>query len=147
MEFEFMEDKTEEIFEEEKLEDETRDFFLRGDVAKELDFYRISGDVAGKCVSEEGLNLLLKRESSSDESKVERLKKLGREWSVYRHSGRPQCMHGWPEIKSLFPLLGKDGASLSQDQIFALGIFCRSSDDASSSLVSAAGEMEIPTRC
>ncbi|MBQ1661457.1 MAG: Smr/MutS family protein, partial [Treponema sp.] len=31
--------------------------------------------------------------------------------------------------------------------IFALGIFCRSSDDASSSLVSASGEMEIPTLC
>ena len=76
MEFEFMEDKTEEIFEEEKLEDESRDFFLRGDVARELDFYRIRDDVAGKCVSEEGRNLLLKRESSSDESKVERLKKV-----------------------------------------------------------------------
>ncbi len=139
-----MEDKTEEIFEEEKLEDESRDFFLRGDVARELDFYRIRDEVAGKCVSEEGRSLLLKRESSSDETKVERLKKLGREWSVYRHSGRAQCMHGWPEVKNLFPLLGKDGACLSQDQIFALGIFCSSSEDASSSLVSAAGEMEIP---
>ena len=132
----------EEIIEEIDLE---KDLFLRGEVARELDFYRIREEVAGKCVSEEGHSLLLKRESSSDENQVERLKKLGREWDVYRHSGRAQCMHGWPEVKNLFALLGMDGACLAQDQIYALGIFCTSSEDASSALVSAGSEMEIPT--
>lgn len=121
-----------------------KDEYLRGDVARELDFYRIRDKIAGSCVSEEGHELLLKRESSSDEIFVERQKNLGREWNVFLHSSYAASLSGWPEIKPLFRLLGVDGAQLEQDQVFALGIFCRSVSKIKSSLVSASAEMEIP---
>lgn len=121
-----------------------KDEYLRGDVARELDFYRIRDKIAGSCVSEEGHELLLKRESSSDEIFVERQKNLGREWNIFLHSSYAASLSGWPEIKPLFRLLGVDGAQLEQDQVFALGIFCRSVSKIKSSLVSASAEMEIP---
>ncbi len=127
------------------MEIEDEDFFLRGDVARDLDFYRIREVIAGKCVSEEGQTALLKRESCSDAQKLDVLKKMGREWGVFLHSSYPQCLSGWPAVADLFPLLGVEGSQLQQDQIFALGLFCRSVKKVCEGLSNASGDLELPS--
>ena len=116
---------------------------LSGEVAQELDFYRIRSTIASLAASDEGKELLLAREPGSDEAQIEQLKALGREWSTYLHSVRPQAILSFPPVRGLFPLLGKEGAQLEQDQIFALGIFCSSQEKARSSLTAAAESLPL----
>ena len=88
-------------------------------VAKELDFYRIRETVAELAVSEEGKQSLLAREPVSDKTQIEYLKSLGREWNTYISSNNQSALSAWPPVESYFKLLGKEGAQLEQDQIFA----------------------------
>ena len=117
------------------------DRFLRGDVARDLDFYRMRECVASMCVSEEGREFLGKRECSSNMARIEEWKTLGREWNRFRHSNHGQCLFGWPPVAKLFPLLGIEGAGLSQDEIYALGIFCGSAEKLRKGISSAADEI------
>ncbi|MCH5294411.1 MAG: Smr/MutS family protein [Treponema sp.] len=124
------------------------DAFLKGETARELDFYRIRDDISGFCISEEGRLCLLEREPCSDKSKVEELKALGREWSAYIHSSCECAIKSWEPVGEAFRLLGTDGAQLSQEQIFRLGIFCVSCMHVKSVFSSAAmqenSKIQIP---
>ncbi|MBP5464618.1 MAG: endonuclease MutS2, partial [Treponema sp.] len=99
---------------------------LSGQTAEELDFYRIRKQVARFAVSEEGKDLLLKREPSADRNEIAELKKLGNEWAVYLKSARPAPLAPWPPVTDSFKLLGIDGAQLGREQAFALGLLCQS---------------------
>ena len=117
---------------------------LSGAVAQELDFYRIRSTIAALAASDEGKELLLAREPSSDAQQAGRLKALGREWGSYLHSHRPQALLPFPPVAGLFAYLGKEGAQLEQDQVFALGIFCNALTRAQESLASAAEGLPLP---
>lgn len=120
------------------------DIFLRGTIAQELDFYRITETVSQLAASEEGRALLKQREAVSDKDQITKLKSLGREWSIYLNSTRPAAIHGWPSVGTVFPLLGIDGAQLSQEQLFTLALFCNAAQTAKTLIESAAEEMSIP---
>ena len=117
--------------------------FLRGDVARDLDFYRMRENAASLCVSEEGRDVLSERECTGDVNVIERWKKMGREWNRFRHSNFAQCLSGWPPVKNLFPMLGVEGACLSQDEIYALGIFCRNAGKAKNGISSASEDLGL----
>lgn len=121
-----------------------KDIFLKGQVACDFDFYRIREKVASLAASEEGKLFLLSRESSSDIDKVSKLKLLGREWSKYLNSRFPSALKSWPPVKEIFSILKVEGASLSHEQIFALGLFCTYTDETCSCIKTAALELEIP---
>lgn len=120
------------------------DIFLRGTIAQELDFYRITETVSQLAASEEGRALLKQREAVSDKEQITKLKSLGHEWSIYLNSTRPAAIHGWPSVGTVFPLLGIDGAQLSQEQLFTLALFCTAAQTAKTLIESAAEEFEIP---
>ncbi len=101
---------------------------LSGQTAEELDFYRIRKQVARFAASEEGKNLLLRREPGTDRDEIAGLKALGSEWAVYLKSARPAPLAPWPPVTDSFKLLGIDGAQLSREQAFALGLLCQSAD-------------------
>lgn len=121
-----------------------KDIFLKGQVARDFDFYRIREKVASLAVSEEGKFFLLSRESSSDIDKVSKLKSLGREWNNYLNSRFPSALKSWPPVKEIFSVLKVDGASLSHEQIFSLGLFCTYTDETCGCIKSASLELEIP---
>lgn len=118
--------------------------FLTGTIAQELDFYRIRETIASLCASEEGKALLLTREPVDDEQAVTELKTLGREWNVYLHSSRPHVFSPWPPIAPIIPLLTIEGATLLQEQVFALGLFCLTTEKMHNALTSAALELPLP---
>lgn len=120
------------------------DIFLKGQVARDFDFYRIREDVSSFAASEEGKSFLHSREASSDINEVSRLKSLGREWNIYLNSNYPSALKAWPPVKEIFSILKVDGASLSHEQIFALGLFCIYADEACDCIKSASLELEIP---
>ncbi|MCR5763008.1 MAG: Smr/MutS family protein [Treponema sp.] len=113
-------------------------------VAKELDFYRIRETVAEFAVSEEGKRLLLEREPITDKTKIEYFKSLGREWNTYIESNSQQALHAWPPVEPYFKMIGKEGAQLEQDQIFAIGLFCLSQEQLKESIASAQENITIP---
>ena len=121
-----------------------KDIFLKGQVARDFDFYRIREKIASLAASEEGKLFLLSRESSSDIDKVSKLKSLGREWNKYLNSRFHSALKSWPPVKENYSILKVDGASLSHEQIFALGLFCTYTDEACNCIKSASLELEIP---
>ena len=60
-----------------------KDEFLRGQVAQDFDFYRIREKISGYAISEEGKDLILSMESTSDTSRISMLKKLGQDWTIW----------------------------------------------------------------
>ncbi len=113
-------------------------------VAKELDFYRIRETVAALAVSEEGKQFLLTREPESDKTHIEYLKTLGREWHTYIGSSNQQALSAWPAVEPYFKLLGKEGAQLEQDQIFAIGLFCLAQKKLKENIIAAQQSIAIP---
>lgn len=102
----------------------TKDQFLTGEIAKELDFYRIRETISQYTASEEGRNLILKREASSDKESVTLMKNYSRQWTTYLNAQKSSCITPWPAIKHLFPVLAIQGSQLTLEQIYALGQFC-----------------------
>ena len=113
-------------------------------VARELDFYRIRESISKLCISEEGRDFLNTQEPLTDSNEIEKLKNLGREWHTYLGSSNTQALYAWPPVKDLFSVLGKDGIQLSQDQIYALGIFSRSVIHCKNTVSSASENISIP---
>lgn len=118
--------------------------FLKGQIAQELDFYRIRENIAQLTLSEEGKENLKKREAVSDKNKIDYLKNLGREWFLLLSSQSNFKFSSWPPVKKLFKILGIEGSTLLQEESFALGLFCISSENARESIFSASLENNIP---
>lgn len=128
----------------EKSERNKRDEFLKGQIAQELDFYRIRDSIAELATSDEGKEILKTREACSDKNKIDYLKNLGRQWFLLLNSASNFKFSTWPPVKKFFKILGIEGSSLLQEEIFALGLFCTSSENARQSIFSASLEQEIP---
>lgn len=116
---------------------------LSGQTAEELDFYRIRSQVAHFAASEEGRDLLSKREPMADAGEIEKLKCLGKEWAAYLCSARLSPISAWPVVKDSFKLLAVAGAQLTQKQAFALGLLCQSEGKLRESIISAAESLPI----
>ena len=110
---------------------------------KELDYYTIRDEIAGFCVSEEGEQLIKTWEPLTDSTRIEELKALGREWSTYLHTTRPQALSSWPGIRQVISLLRVTGATLSQEQVFALYQFCMSVKKACDAVTSAEKDLKL----
>lgn len=118
--------------------------FLKGQIAQELDFYRIRESIAQFALSEEGKENLKKREASSDKNKIDYLKNLGRQWFLLLSSQSNIKFSSWPPVKNLFKILGIEGSTLLQEELFSLGLFCISSENVQQSIFSASLENNIP---
>ncbi len=116
---------------------------LSGQTAEELDFYRIRNQVARFAASEEGKALLLRREPVTDRDEIAGLKALGKEWAVYLKSARPAPLAPWPPVTDSFKLLGIEGAQLSREQAFALGLLCQSADRLREAVSGAAASLPL----
>ena len=117
--------------------------YLSGDIARELDFYRIRNTIACLCISEEGKEILLERESTDDKDTMHHLKALGKEWNTYLHSTYPQALSAWPPVKNLFNHLGVQGASLLQEDVFAILLFCNSVIKARNNILKAKEDLNL----
>ena len=93
---------------------------------EDIDFYRIRNQVAQYCVSEEGKQLLLEREPLTDSQQIEFLKNCSREWTKYCAVSSGSPVSYWEPVNPLFPIIKTNGASLTLEQIKALGHFCLS---------------------
>ena len=81
-----------------------KDEFLRGQVAQDFDFYRIREKISGYAISEEGKDLILSMESTSDTSRISMLKKLGQDWARYLSSSWEKPLKGMAACKKLFQI-------------------------------------------
>jgi DNA mismatch repair protein MutS2 len=109
----------------------------------ELDYYRIRDAIAGYCVSREGKAALLEREPFTDPVQIEQIKSASREWRAYNTSTRSTALSSWPEIKPLFQIMKVDGAALTLEQVYALGLFCTSVKKTVSSVLGAETELTL----
>ncbi len=91
----------------------------------ELDYGNIREDVSSFCVSEEGKSAFLLRDPSSEPARIEYLKSLGKEWTVYLSAKKTDALHSWNPIAQSVKSLAVSGSVLDESAIFDLGLFCR----------------------
>lgn len=89
----------------------------------QIDYFRIRNQVADYCVSVEGRDALLQRMPSVNSGEIIRLKNLSREWILCHASAKNPALRGWEAVGPLIPIIKTDGASLSLEQVRALGQF------------------------
>lgn len=94
-------------------------------------------------MSEEASALLKDREPFTDFQKIDELKKCGNEWLTYLGSSRQSALSSWPEIASILPILKTPGATLLQEQVYALLLFCLSAKKTAAALTSAADDLHL----
>ena len=118
--------------------------FLSGKTAEELDFYRIRDEIAKNAVSDDGFEFLSRREPSSNAEKIAQLKDTSREWHQLINQFQKTVLSNFPPIKSYMPRLGVDGASLNQDEIFALGLFCNTQEKVKEEISFYSEKIQLP---
>lgn len=111
---------------------------------EQLSYYRLRDEVASFCVSEEGCDALKSREPFTDKTHIQLLKNYGREWLSILNSTNPFSLSSWPPLFAFLPLAKAAGASLSQDQLYALWQFAQSALKVQDSVRSASLSIEIP---
>ena len=109
----------------------------------ELDYGKVREDVSSFCVSEEGKTAFLLREPSSDTARIEYLKSLGREWTVFLSAKKNDALHLWNPILPAVKSLSVSGSVLSESAIFDLGIFCRCVKTVRAAVLSADSELGL----
>ncbi|MFA6856867.1 MAG: Smr/MutS family protein [Treponema sp.] len=109
----------------------------------ELDYYRIRDTIAGYCVSAEGKAALLSREPFADTVQIESFKDLSREWQLYNTSTRSSALSMWPAVLPLFRIMKVEGATLSLEQVNALGLFCTAVKKVTSAIINAGTELSL----
>lgn len=92
----------------------------------EIDYFRIRDEVISYCLTEEGKFSLQIREPLSDSKKIEFLKDCSREWVTYLSTVKNYPLSAWDPIHVLFPIIKTNGASLTLEQVRALGNFVTS---------------------
>ena len=93
-----------------------------------LEYTRVRETIAGLCASAEGKEALLLREPSTDTGLIARLKSLSSAWMVALSAETPPAFTGWPPIRAFLSRIRVEGASLSVEELFALGLFCDSAE-------------------
>ena len=91
-----------------------------------LEYARIRTQISGFCMSEEGQVALLQKEPSAQQNEIDDLKNLSRAWMRSISGETPPPFRGWPPVQPFLPRIRVEGASLSVEELHALGSFCES---------------------
>ncbi len=91
-----------------------------------LEYPRIRETIAGFCMSAEGKEAFLLREPSTDRAEIALLKKLASSWLASLSAENPPPLVGWPAVGPFLSRIRVEGASLSVEELYALGLFCDS---------------------
>ena len=110
---------------------------------EELAFYQIRDEAAAFCVSEEGLFAFQHREPSVNPEEIERLKSYSREWTAILHGTKSNPLSSWQPIYSFLKLAQADGATLEQEQCYALFLFCESAKKVCDAVATASLSMDV----
>ncbi len=110
---------------------------------EELAFYQIRDEAASFCVSEEGLFSFHHREPLTNAEEIERLKSYSREWTAILQGSKSSPLSAWQPIHSFLKLAQADGATLEQEQCYALFLFCESAKKVSDSVETAFLSMDV----
>ena len=110
---------------------------------EELAFYQIRDEAAAFCVSEEGLYAFHHREPLTNTEEIEKLKDYSREWTTILHGVRAAPLPGWQPIHSFLRLAQAEGATLEQEQVYALWSFCQSAKKVCETVQTASLSMEV----
>ena len=89
-----------------------------------LEYNRIREEMAGYCMSEEGKSVFLERLPSTKPEEIRALKTLGAEWMRGLNAESPPQLRSWPPVRPLLSRLSVEGASLSLEEFYSLGLFC-----------------------
>ena len=109
----------------------------------EIDYFRIRDEAASFCVSEEGKEAFLKREPFTKIPEIEKLKNLSREWTTFLSTHTKNILSGWNAISPLFAIIKTRGASLSLEQVHALGSFVLSAGNLKKSITASEKELDL----
>ena len=90
---------------------------------QEIDFYRLRDEVAGYCITQEGHASFLQREPLTESKKIEHLKNLSREWTVFLSASCKNPVLFWEPVEKLVDIIKANGTSLTLEQVKALGQF------------------------
>ena len=110
---------------------------------QEIDFYRLRDHIASYCITQEGKDLLLKREPFSDSKQIEQLKNLSREWASYLSASHKNPVLFWEPVASLIDIIKANGTSLVLEQVRALGQFVLSVNNLNQCINLHADELEL----
>ena len=110
---------------------------------QEIDFYRLRDEVAGYCITEESRQTFLQREPLTDSKKIEQLKNLSREWSVFLSASCKNPVTFWEPVEKLMEIIRAHGTSLSLEQVKALGQFVLSVKSVKQAVEIHADELEL----
>jgi DNA mismatch repair protein MutS2 len=91
-----------------------------------LEYPRIREEIAGFCRSEEGRLFLSAKIPSTEISEVQQLKKIGKAWMWSLSAENPPKFTGWPPVRPFLSRIPVEGASLSLEEFYALGLLCES---------------------
>lgn len=109
----------------------------------ELDYYRIKECIAGYCTSEEGRDDILNREPFTAQEEYAALKELSAEWRTCLSSAQAFSVSYWPPVQQIFPVLKTAGAAVSPEELYALGLFCRSQKKVTDSIKSNSAGLHL----
>lgn len=120
------------------------DFYLEDRDAEAFDFYRVRERIASLAASEDGRALILARMPTRDAARIQELKALAAEWGAYLSAGLPQALSAFPATGEITARLAIPGAALSQEELFALGLFARSARRTRSLIIAASKSLSLP---
>ena len=112
---------------------------------EEIDYFRIRDEVAAFCVSEEGRYELLHREPFTDIKKIDFYKNCSREWKDYLSAIKGNPLSAWESVHQLLTIIKTNGASLTLEQVKALGQFCTSAQNVRDAVTNHKDELNLKT--
>ncbi|WP_027728916.1 endonuclease MutS2 [Treponema sp. C6A8] len=95
----------------------------------EIDYFRIRDEISLFCLSEEGKYDLQNREPFTESKKIEFYKNCSREWKDWLSAVKGSPFSAWGPVHGLTPIIKTNGASLTLEQVKALGEFCTAAEN------------------
>ena len=111
----------------------------------EIDYFRIRDEIALFCVSEEGKYDLQNREPFTESKKIEFYKNCSREWKDYLSTVKGSPLSAWGPVHGLTPIIKTNGASLTLEQVKALGEFCTSAENVKAAVLNHKDALKLKT--
>ena len=111
----------------------------------EIDYFRIRDEISLFCVSQEGKYDLQNREPFTDSKKIEFYKNCSREWKDYLSSVKGSPLSVWGPVHGLIPIIKTKGASLTLEQVKALGDFCTSAENVKGAVLNHKEALNLKT--
>ncbi|MBO4404968.1 MAG: Smr/MutS family protein [Treponema sp.] len=110
---------------------------------EELDFRRITKEASEYCMGEESAENLAQRLPFKSREDALPYKKAASQWLKVLSLSEKTPLSPWPLVHDLFPVLRTEGAALSIEEIFALGLFTSSCEAVRKTVTDAALEEDV----